>query len=266
MRILVSFCSTGSLPAQDDKPPAGFQSLFNGRDLGGWSFSGGGAGDWIVDGRNFVTNGRPRGWLMTEREYDDFELRLEYRVSERGNSGVLVRGAAADDPTRAGMEIQILDDESYTNLRPVNYTGAIYNVAPRSRRAARPAGEWNAMRILAKGSQITVFLNDVQVVDADLSDYKDQYAQKPWLVRARGYIGLQSWDGKVEFRNIQVKVVSDPSPPPPVPVVPSSDESGFQSLFNGRDLSGWKVDGVDSGGWRVEGGEIVAVWGGVSEF
>ena len=47
--------------------------------------------------------------------------------------------------------------------------------------------------------------------------------------------------------------------PPPVPNVPSSDETGFQPLFNGRDLAGWEVDGGDGSGWRVEGGEIVAV-------
>jgi Domain of Unknown Function (DUF1080) len=58
------------------------------------------------------------------------------------------------------------------------------------------------MRIVAKGSQITVFLNDVQVVDADLSDYRDQFGQKPWLNRPRGHLGLQSWDGKIEFRKL----------------------------------------------------------------
>jgi WD40 repeat protein len=257
--LLLSFCSTGSLLAQDDKTPAGFEPLFNGRNLGGWSFSTGEAGDWFVDSGTLVTNGQPRGWLMTNREYDDFELRLEYRASLGGNSGVLVRGAHAADPTKAGIEIQILDDERYPSLRAVNYSGAIYGVAPRSRRAARPAGEWNAMRIVAKGTQITVFLNEVQVVDADLNDYKDQYAQKPWLNRSRGNIGLQSWDGKVEFRSIQVKGLSDPSPPRPVPVVSSAEETGFHSLFNGRDLAGWKVDGSDSSGWRVEGGEIVAL-------
>ncbi len=62
----------------------------------------------IIYGGTLVTNGRPRGWLMTKREYHDFELRLVYRVSERGNSGVLIRGALADDPVQAGMEIQVV--------------------------------------------------------------------------------------------------------------------------------------------------------------
>jgi WD40 repeat protein len=203
--LLVSVCGPGSLLAQEDKAPSGFQTLFNGRDLSGWSFATGGAGNWFADSGTLVTNGRPRGWLMTDREYDDFELRLEYRVSADGNSGVLVRGVIADDPLHPGMEIQILDDESYPNLRPVDYTGAIARVAPRSRRAARPAGEWNAMRVIAKGSQITVFLNDLQVTDADLNDYRDQLVQKSWLANPRGRIGLQSWDGKVEFRKVWVK-------------------------------------------------------------
>ena len=125
-------------------------------------------------------------------------------MSELGNSGVLLRGALIADPFQAGMQIEVSDDEGYPNSRGYS-TGAICTVAPRSRRAARPTGEWNAMRIVAKGSQITVFLNDVQVLDADLNDYKDQYARKPWLARARGYIGLESFDGRVEFRNVRVK-------------------------------------------------------------
>jgi len=253
--LLVSFCGPDPLLAQNDKTPAGFQPLFNSRDLTGWSFSGGDANDWFVDGGALVTNGRPHGWLMTEREYDDFDLRLEYRVFERANSGVLVRGVVAGDPVRAGMEIQIVDDDSYPSLPAMHSTGAIYDVAPRSRRATKPAGEWNAMRIVAKGSQITVFLNDVQVVDADLKDYKDQFAQKPWLDRARGYIGLQSWDGKVEFRNVQIKALSDPAPP--VVAVRSNDEPGFKSLFNGGDLSGWKFIGGDVHDWFVDGGALV---------
>ncbi|MGA2701592.1 MAG: family 16 glycoside hydrolase [Isosphaeraceae bacterium] len=255
--LLVSLCGPGPLLARDGETPAGFQPLFNGRDLAGWRFSGGTAGDWFVDSGALATNGRPRGWLMTEREYDDFELRLEYQVSARANSGVLLRGTPADNPVRAGMEIQIVDDDSYPSLPAMHSTGAIYDVAPRSRRATKPAGEWNAMRIVAKGSQITVFLNDVQVVDADLNDYKDQHAQKPWLARARGYIGLQSWDGKVEFRDIAVKSLSDQAPRSISPPTPDTT-SGFAPLFNGRDLTGWTVDGNDSSGWRVEGGEIVA--------
>jgi WD40 repeat protein len=244
----------GAAPKQES---AGFRPLLNNDDLHGWSRLGGDTGTWAIDGGILSTMGQSRCWLLTDEEYTDFELRLEYRLFERGNSGVLLRGSRSEDQSKAGIEIQILDDERYPGLSPVNYTGAIFDLVPRSRRAGRPVGEWNAMRIVAKGTQITVLLNDVQVVDADLSDYRDQYARKPWLARPRGRIGLQSWEGRVEFRNILVKSLSEPAPPP-VPVIASNDESGFQPLFNGKDLTGWKVDGAVDG-WRVDRGEIVAV-------
>ena len=242
-----------------DGGPGEARPLFNGRDLSGWQFRGKGSGDWAVEGGVEVTGGWPQGWLMTDQDYGDFELQLMYRASDGGNSGVLIRGAPADDPMKAGMEIQILDDASYPDLRPIHYTGALYNVAPRSRRAARQAGEWNAMRVVAKGSQVTVFVNDTQVLDVDLEDYKDQLAEKPWLARPRGRIGLQSWTGKVEFRDVRVIARGDTPAVAAKPAIPSSvdDESDFRPMFNGRDLAGWKVDGAP-GGWRVEGGEIVA--------
>ncbi len=91
--------------------------LFNGRDLSGWKFIGGDGNDWVVDGGALV-NTAGRGWLVTEAEYDDFELRLESRISERGNSGVLIGGALADDLAVAGTEIQFLDDVGCPGLRP----------------------------------------------------------------------------------------------------------------------------------------------------
>ena len=95
----------------------------------------------------------------------------------------------------------------------------------------------------------------------------------PGLNRTKGRIGLQKHTGTVRFRNIQVKSLDAPvslalarqESPRPDPAkaqlaaVPSNDETGFRTLFNGRDLSGWAVDGDDASAWRVEDGEIVAV-------
>src|SRR5690242_9876681 len=75
--------------AADDGPPPGFASLFNGKDLTGWKVNeGGNLKKWgAADGLLF-TRGGGGGWLMTEQEYDDFELRLEFRLPKAGNSGV----------------------------------------------------------------------------------------------------------------------------------------------------------------------------------
>jgi WD40 repeat protein len=207
LALLISVACPALGTAAADDTTDGFRPLFNGRDLRGWTFLGLGS-DWFVGGGALRTSGSPRGWLLTDSEFDDFELRLEYRLSARADSGVLIRGARGGDPSRGGIEIQILDDGAYSSLSPTSYTGAVYSLAAPSRRATKATGEWNAMRIVANGRRINVFVNNNQVVDANLNDYSDQLAQKPWLTRNRGFVGLQSWNGKIEFRNINIRSTS----------------------------------------------------------
>src|SRR5205085_458727 len=131
-------------------------------------------GAWEVSGGELRTDGNNvrNGWLLTEADYGDFELRLEYVAFGRANSGVALRTPPEGDPAVQGMEVQLLDDSSYPNLRPTQDTGAIFNVVPRARPAARPAGEWNQLRITVQGRQVTVVLNGSQVLDADLDEYR----------------------------------------------------------------------------------------------
>jgi hypothetical protein len=149
---------------------------------------------------------------MTEKEYGNFELRLEFKTPRAGNSGVALRSALKGAPhLDAGMEIQILDDpwyldeKNYKGLKPTQRTGSIYGVVPPAKDALRPAGEWNSFRIVARGRHITIELNGTRVVNADLGKYKDRVKEHPGLLRQKGHIGLQSHDGRVEFRNLYIK-------------------------------------------------------------
>jgi hypothetical protein len=198
-------CVVSGLRAADKDAPEGFEPLFNGKDLAGWKVLGGKMSAWsAADGILFVSGGGG-GWLMTEKEYGDFEIRLEYKVPKHGNSGVALRAPMQGNPAYQGMEIQILDDRDYKNLRPAQYTGSIYDVVPPSKHVTKPAGEWNQMRITAKGRRITVELNGTQIVDANLDDHKNRSKDHPGLLRDKGHLGLQSHDGRVEFRRIYVK-------------------------------------------------------------
>lgn len=196
-----------------DAPPAGFTALFNGKDLAGWKVHAGKMDVWKADKGMIVVAGSGGGWLMTEKEYGDFELRLEYRLPKHGNSGVALRAPLQGDPAYQGMEIQILDDENYKGIRPAQHTGSIYDVVPPSKSVGKPAGEWNTMRITAKGRQIVIELNGTTIVDANLDDYKDRAkadpekkaSSHPGLLRTTGHLGIQSHDGRVEFRNLFVK-------------------------------------------------------------
>ena len=192
--------------AADDVPGPGFEQLFNGKDLTGWKVNEGGKFEkWgAADGLLYVDGGSG-GWLMTENEYADFDLRLEYKMPKHGNSGVALRSPMRGDPAYVGMEIQLLDDRNWSNLRPTQFTGSIYDVVPPSEHVTKPFGEWNKMRIVAQGRHVTVELNGIKIVDANLDDYKDKTTKHPGLLREKGHLGLQSHDGRVEFRNLYVK-------------------------------------------------------------
>jgi hypothetical protein len=196
--------------AKLEAPPKGFISLFNGKDLTGWQVNKGGRLDrWGAGDGLLFTKGSGGGWLMTEKEFGDFELRLEFRVPAKGNSGVALRSPLAGDPAYVGMEIQILDDpwyqENYKSLKKTQLTGSIYDVVPPSREALKKVGEWNAFHITAKGRQVTIKLNGMEIVNANLDDHKDRADRHPGLLRTKGHLGLQSHDGRVEFRNIYVR-------------------------------------------------------------
>jgi hypothetical protein len=191
---------------KDNVAPEGFTALFNGKDLTGWKVNEGGKMErWGAEKGLLFVEGSGGGWLMTEQEYGDFEVRVDFKMPKKGNSGVALRSPMKGDPAYVGMEIQLLDDENYKDLKPWQYTGSIYGVVPPSKHVTKPAGEWQSIRIIAKGRHVTVELNGTKIVDADLDEHKDEFDKHPGLKREKGHLGLQSHDGRVEFRNIFVK-------------------------------------------------------------
>src|SRR5262245_15629708 len=188
----------------------GFVPLFNRKDLAGWKRFAGKDDIWTMEEGILVCKGGGGGWLGTERDYADFEIRLDYRVQPGGNSGVYIRAPVEGHISRVGIEIQILDDfhPNYAKIDFYQYTGAIYHVVPPTRRASKPAGEWNSMSISAQGRNIAVTLNGIKIVDADLEKCLQDPAvakEHPGLKRSTGRIGLQSHTERVEFRNIRLK-------------------------------------------------------------
>jgi hypothetical protein len=189
------------------EPPLG--ALFNGRDLAGWIAMGkGGAADWAVENGCLVCKGKGHTWLRTERQYGDFHLSLEYQLSSGANSGVYVRvgvdgthhrDAPSDPP--AGFEVQILDDRAprYANLKDYQYSASLYDIAGAKPRVSKPAGEWNRLEIDCAGSHVAIRHNGVRVVHAR----PDRYPLLK-LRNLKGYLGLQSHNGVVRFRNLRI--------------------------------------------------------------
>jgi|SRR5690625_862986 len=183
------------------------RELFNGENLEGWETVGNNAGSWVVTDGILHTQGDGRGWLSTTSTYDDFVLDLEYRMPEGGNSGVFIRAPREGSPSSQGMEIQILDDyaDKHSDLENWQYTGSIYFIQGPSKQVTKPAGEWQTMQIVADGPQIQISLNGEQVVDTNLEDHMDKVEDVPGITREGGYIGLQNYNVRVDFRNIRIR-------------------------------------------------------------
>jgi len=152
--------------------------------------------------------GEGGGWIGTGRDYADFILKFEFRMTPGSNSGVYLRAPAeASHISRTGMEIQLLDDPHprYKDIKGWQRTGAIYHVVPPVPGHLKPAGEWNAMEIRAEGTRVVIVLNGATVVDDRVDTHPELAGEHTGLARKSGRIGLQSHDGRVEFRAIRVK-------------------------------------------------------------
>ena len=193
----------------EEEVAEGYVPLFNGRDLNGW------VGDTVgyvaEEGRIVLYPKRGSGNLYTEKEYSDFILRFEFKLTPGANNGLGIRAPLQGDAAYVGMELQILDNTAhiYKDLKPYQYHGSIYGVVPAMRGYLRPVGEWNQQEVIANGTRITVKLNGVTIVDADIKEAIEKGTidgrDHPGLKRTKGHIGFLGHGSHVEFRNIRIK-------------------------------------------------------------
>jgi len=195
----------------------GFVSIFDGRSTAGWVY-GTRAGKpsrvgrgYQVQERMLVCTATDGGALFTERQWSDFVLRFEFRLTANANNGIAIRAPLEGDAAYVGMEIQVLDDggSQYRELRPAQYHGSIYDLVPARRGHQRPLGQWNVQEITARGSRIAVRLNGAVIVDADLGELRDKgLADKhPGIANPGGHIGLLGHGTDVAYRRLRVKAL-----------------------------------------------------------
>ena len=206
--LIVGISLTAGVPAVSADEG---RSLFNGKDLTGWQGMQGPADNWgVKDGILTCTGGKGAHWLATKEEFSDFDLSLEFKLPVNGNSGVFIRAPRVGTPYVDGMEIQLLDDygEKWKNLKPDQFTGAIYAAVAPSRRVTRKAGQWQTMRILCVGRRCSVWVNGEQIINADLDKVAGKFGRKvPGLKRNSGLIGVQNHGDPVSFRRIVIRTV-----------------------------------------------------------
>ena len=198
---------------------AGWRLLFDGRTTDGW--------------RGYNRTDMPAGWqvvngtlarvseggdIVTRDQYADFELALEWRVEPGGNSGIFYRGVELPDQPIyvSAPEMQVLDDARHRDGQsPLTSAGAVYGLYPAPRGIVRPAGEWNAARVVVNGSRVEHWLNGTQVAVYELGseDWAKRvaaakFAEWPAYGKAaRGHIGLQDHGDPVAYRSIKLRVL-----------------------------------------------------------
>lgn len=211
--VTLGLLSSGQFSlAQAPNPDAdeeGFVPLFDGRSLDGWVVAGP-VKDSIVVKEGVIECSKPGGeWLRTKKQYENFVLQLEYKISPGGNSGIFIRSTRYGNPAYTGMEVQILDDAGKEPDK--NSSGSLYaSVAP-SKNASKPAGEWNSIEITCIQRRVAVVLNGTLLYDISLDDYAVPLeGHTPLRDRVtKGYIGFQNYGNPVWFRSIRIKEVHE---------------------------------------------------------
>ncbi|HLW66271.1 MAG TPA: family 16 glycoside hydrolase, partial [Gemmataceae bacterium] len=184
-------------------PADGSVSLFNGKDLTGWKVLGH-PGWTIKDGVLIGETAAPRGWLMSDKDYADFELSLEYMQSAGGNSGVFLR-AWPEGPVNGDqfMELQLIDDSKVAD--PKARTGALFDVLAPSPPPKATINQWHRLDIRLLTRQLQVNFDGQKILATNLDDHRDLFSRIPGLNKTAGRIGLQLYPGRIEFKNIRVR-------------------------------------------------------------
>ncbi len=193
----------------------GFTSLFDGKTFNGWNLIGkNGPGYGITNGILVCERGGG-GNLFTEKEFENFVLRFEFRLEDGSNNGIGIRAPLQGDAAYVGMEIQVLDDttKKFGPLRPEQLHGSIYDVVAAKPGSQKPLGQWNTEEITANGRQIKVVVNGKTIVDANLDTVTNTATlqRHPGLQRTRGHIGFLGHTEFAEFRNIRIRELPAPS-------------------------------------------------------
>lgn len=228
---------------------AGWELLFDGKATDCWRGyrqDGFPEKGWVIeDGCLKVVGGGGGGDIITTGQYGDFELVLEWKISEKANSGIIYRLTEKHAaPWQTGPEYQILDDAGWGYPPTDSHSaGGLYDLyAMAEGKTTMPVGQFNKTRIVIRDNKLQHWLNGMKVLECDMAGegWKQRIAKSKFHVyegfgvQPKGHIGLQDHGADVWFRNIKIRDLSAPMP-------------GEIKLFNGKDLTGWTAFLLDDG-------------------
>lgn len=177
---------------------AGFISLFNGKNLDGWTLMGNNTNGFRVVNGMIEYAEQGGGGLQTRDRYDNFILRYEYKIGDNCNNGVHLRTPRSNRASKVGFEIQMFGDHDIAPNK--NSTGSVYDVIAPTMNPSKPAGEWNTVEIMAMGSLLRVTMNGHVVQNIDFDDTEElKYRLRD------GFIRITDHNDYVAWRNIRIK-------------------------------------------------------------
>jgi len=196
----------------------GWTLLFDGATTRGWRGyrrADMPAGWQVEDGA--LTRVAEAGDIITEGMFGDFELALEWKVAPGGNSGIFFRVTEEGEYSyHTGPEMQVLDDAAHRDGQSrLTSAGAAYGLYPAPAGVVKPAGEWNAARLVVHGPHVEHWLNGVKLLEYELQspDWEarvaaSKFTEWPGYGRApRGHIALQDHGDRVAFRSIKLREI-----------------------------------------------------------
>ena len=200
----------------------GWTLLFDGTDTNGWTTPGGKPvpAGWVVEkGTLTAKKGGKGGDIISANQYADFDLMLDFNIEPTGNSGVKYFYTTYEKGGNLGMEYQILDDKLAEDNKKENHlTGSFYDVMPPTvaQKKVNPPGQWNTLRIMAKGNHVEHWLNGVKILAFErgspafteaVSHSKFNTAVPAFGTVKKGHILLQEHGGEISFKNIKINAL-----------------------------------------------------------
>ncbi len=210
--VLIGFCATATLFAQDWKP------LFNGKDLEGWKHVG--PGSMSVEKGEIETHGGMGLLYWSGGKVGNCVIRVVFRMRDHNdNSGVFIRipDEPVDEwkPVNTGYEVQIDNEPEKSNEDDLHITGTLYSLTKPLAKPAKPGPEWNTMEITLDGKHTLVTVNGVKVTDYKEGDpvppKKFKFEPDRGLRPETGYFGLQNHGGHdvVFFKSVEIKPLAN---------------------------------------------------------